>query len=431
MKHLILGILLGLSALYPVDLGAQAPAQEVVLSARSGSKLGLALPSPQVTLISEAVVQKEFHTVLQRNLSQAGPFSLIDEPEKPLSGPTKTWADAGADWVVQCKVQRADRADEVLVLVQVADAKSNRSVFTKRYTGKETVLRRIAHSVSDDLTEHLTGEKGTASTRVVFVRQLTSLVKEIFQMDQDGQGLAQLTHHKSLTLSPTVSSDGRIAYISYKGGPPEIFGQRKPGGSMEKLYPNPGSPQGPCTAPAWSPDGTRLAFVQGDRRGNTDIVVLNLATNRVRRITDSNCINTEPTWNPKGTQIAFTSDRDGSPQVYLMEEDGSNVRRLTQEGGYNATPAWSPSGSMIAYVSRFEGKFDLFVYKLGEGKSYQVTTGVASSESPDWSPDERRIIFSSGSRGGMQLYTTDLSGNNLLRVTGFSGCQSPKWTRSR
>ena len=82
-------------------------------------------------------------------------------------------------------------------------------------------------------------------------------------------------------------------------------------------------------------------------------------------------------------------------------------------------------------MSRFEGKFDLFVYKLGEGKAYQITTGVASSENPDWSPDERRIVFTSGSRGGMQLFTIDLSGNGLRRLTEFSGCQSPRWARSR
>jgi TolB protein len=228
-----------------------------------------------------------------------------------------------------------------------------------------------------------------------------------------------------------VAADGRLAYVTYKGGAPEIWGQRVPGGPHVKLFPLPGKAQGHCFSPSWSPDGKRLALVQGDRRGNTDIIVLDVASGRVRRLTDSNCINTDPSWNPAGTQLAFTSDREGGPQVYLMGDDGSNVRRLTQEGTYNASPAWSPSGSMIAYVSRFEGKFDLFVYKLGEGKAYQITTGVASSESPSWSPDERRIVFSSGSRGGMQLYTTDLSGNTLRRLISIDGCQSPKWTRSR
>jgi TolB protein len=317
------------------------------------------------------------------------------------------------------------------VVAQVTDVKTSKAVFPKKYKGKDAALRRIAHSLADDLVARLTGEKGVAATRIVFIRQLSPLIKEVFQIDRDGSNVVQLSNHKSLTLSPTVAADGRVAYMTYKGGPPEIWGQRKAGGVFERFFPSKTGPQGPCMAPAWSPDGKRMVFVQGDKRGNTDIMVLDVESGRVRRITDSNCINTEPTWNPAGTQIAFTSDRDGTPQVYLMEDDGSNVRRLTVEGAYNASPSWSPTGAMIAYVSRFEGKFDLFVYKLGEGKSYQITTGVASSESPDWSPDERRIVFSSGSLGGMQLFTTDLSGNTLRRLTDFTGCQSPKWTRSR
>lgn len=439
MKRWILGLLLGCTPI----LWSQAPAQEVVLSTSAGSKLGIAVPRPAVSGIGEEQVNRELHDTLLRDLDEAGPFAVLRD-RQPIGGDAsnlKAWIETGTDWLVTLKAGRpaadgSDKAarvipDEVEVVVQVMDVKSSKAVFTKKYRGKDAAMRRIAHSLADDLVARLTGEKGVAATRIVFVRQLTPLIKEIFQIDRDGSSAVQVTHHKSLTLSPTVAADGRVAYMTYKGGPPEIWGQTKPGGAFEKLFPGKGGPQGPCMAPAWSPNGKRIVFVQGDKRGNTDIMVLDVETGRVRRLTDSNCINTEPSWNPAGTQIAFTSDRGGSPQVYLMEEDGSNVRRLTVEGAYNASPSWSPTGAMIAYVSRFEGKFDLFVYKLGEGKSYQITTGVASSESPDWSPDERRLVFSSGSMGGMQLYTTDLSGNTLRRLTEFSGCQSPKWTRSR
>jgi TolB protein len=428
MKRWMLGLLLGVFA----TLWAQAPNQEVVLTASAGSKVGIALAAPRITGVDAATVDHEFRDVVQRDLEEAGPFSVLKNSLPSSSDPASypAWVSTGTDWLLICGIARTP-SSEVEVVLQVVDVKSGKAVFNKKYTGKEAALRRMAHTISDDLVAQLTGEKGVATSRIVFVRQLSPGVKDIFQLDRDGASLVQLTDHKSLTLSPTVSSDGRIAYMTYKGGAPEIWGQMKSGGAHVKLYPRSGSPEGHCFAPTWSPDGKRLALVQGDRRGNSDIVVLDVESGRVRRLTDSNCINTEPSWNPAGTQIAFTSDREGTPQVYLMEEDGSNVRRLTQEGGYNASPAWSPNGSMVAYVSRFEGKFDLFVYKLGEGKSYQVTTGVASSESPSWSPDERRLVFSSGSRGGMQLYTTDLSGNTLRRLTEFAGCQSPKWTRTR
>ncbi len=117
------------------------------------------------------------------------------------------------------------------------------------------------------------------------MRQVSQGVKEIFQIDRDGANALQLTQHGSLSLAPTVTTDGRLAYVTYKGGTPEIWGQRKANGPHERLFPV-NKQEGLCFSPAWSPDGRRLAFVLGDRRGNADIMVLDLDTNRVRRLTD-------------------------------------------------------------------------------------------------------------------------------------------------
>lgn len=412
---------------------------EVTVDVRQG-KLGVGMPNPVLAGLDEANVTSNFTDVLRGDLEDAGPFALLKDklPTTVEASTVKSWLNAGAEWVLKLKVTK--NGEVVTVALQVLDVKATaqgdgkqlRYAFSKNYTGNASLLRRIAHTLADDLVDRLTGDRGIANTRIVFVRQMAPGIKELFQVDRDGVNPIELTRYGSLTLSPTVAPDGRLAYVTYKGGSPEIWGQKKPGSVHERLYPNSAAgTQGSCYAPVWSPDGKRLAFAQSDRRGNSDIVVLQVQTGQVRKLTDGGFINTEPSWNPAGTQIAFTSDREGGPQVYLMEEDGSNVRRLTVEGGYNASPAWSPNGAMIAYVSRFEGKFDLFVFKLGEGKAYQVTTGVASSESPAWSPDERRLVFSSNRGGNMQIWSTDLSGNSVKRLADFTFCQSAKWTRSR
>ncbi|MBK8726557.1 MAG: PD40 domain-containing protein [Holophagaceae bacterium] len=430
-------------ALFPLTAGTgvqqpkpQVPPQktqvEVELETKKGGRLGLAIAPPALAGLGEDLVAKDFKAPLNRDLEEAGPFALITGvvPGSTDAASYPAWARLATDWLLASKVEKG-AGDEVSVEIQVVDVKAGKPVFSKRYIGRDSQLRRIAHTISDDLVARLTGEKGVASTRVIFVRQTAPGVKEIFQVDRDGAGLLQLTRWGSLTLSPTVAPDGRLAYITYKGGTPEIWGERKRGQAHSKLYPTTVSPQGHCYSPIWSPDGKRIAFVQGDRRGNSDIMILDVDSGRVKRLTDGGCINTEPSWNPNGTQVAFTSDREGGPQVYLMEEDGSNVRRLTFEGNYNASASWSPNGAMVAYVSRFEGKFDLFVHKLGEGKAYQITTGIFSSEGPAWSPDERRLVFASTRSGNMQLWTTDLSGKSLSKLTELTGCQSPRWTRSR
>lgn len=409
-----------------LGLAAQAP-QEVVLQASSGAKLVLGLPAPTVQGGDAANVDRDFSKVLQADLDRSGVFSLA-KGTLPATADAPTWPawrDAGCDWIAP---MRLTAGQETFLDLQVVDAKAQKVIFSKRFQGR-VPLRQVAHAAADQLVKWLTGADGTASTHFLFVKQTAPGVKELFRMDRDGAGLVQLTRYGSLTLSPTVAPDGRIAFVTYKGGSPQIWGQRSVGGAFERLYPAAGESVGLCNSPSWSPDGRRIAFVQGDRRGNSDIMVLDLATGRARRLTDGFGINTEPAWNPSGTQIAFTSDREGGPQVYLMQDDGTSVRRLTTDGTYNATPAWSPKGDMIAYVSRFEGRFDLFVYKLGEGKAYQITTGVGTSESPSWSPDERGLVFSSNRAGALQLYTTSLDGRQVERVSPLAPVQSPRWVQ--
>ena len=317
--------------------GLWAQQTEVVLSASSSAKLVLGMTTPKLTAapkaapLDEASVATEFTAVLKRDLDETGVFAVLQERLPTDGAPAKAWKEAGAQWLLNLKFNKLATGDLQLEATAL-DTAAEKGAFSKTFNADKIVpLRYLAHSLADELVGRLTGEKGVASSRIVFVRQLSPGVKELFQVDRDGAGLLQLTRHGSLTLSPSVATDGRLAYVTYKGGAPEIWGQRKKNGPDEKFYPTTGA-GGMVSSPIWSPDGKRLAFVQGDRRGNTDIMVLDLASGRVRRLTDGTCINTEPSWNPNGTQIAFTSDREGAPQVFLMQDDGSNLRRLTGEG---------------------------------------------------------------------------------------------------
>ena len=90
-------------------------------------------------------------------------------------------------------------------------------------------------------------------------------------------------------------------------------------------------------APAWSPDGKKLALTLGGSNGNPDVYVLDLTTQRLTRITDDPAIDTEPEWAPDGRSLYFTSDRAGSPQIYQIGvEPRGRPKRITFEGNYNA-----------------------------------------------------------------------------------------------
>lgn len=410
----------------------KADVPQVVMSAGGTAQLVMVCARPDLAGIEDRALGTSFLEVACRDLLHSGAVVPLLESALPVRGARSHLAmrQAGATLLMKALLKRS-WTRKLILKVEVTDLGAESVVFQKAYSCEEKALPRAVHRLVDELIGALTGIPGVANSRIIFVHELANGRKELFQVDPDGGGLARITHHESLTISPSIAGDGRLAYVTYVGGLPHVWGQRRDGDPFQCLFPLDSSTAAMAFTPAWSPDGRRLAMVLPNHRGDSDIAVLSLEKGKVRQITGNSGISTEPAWSPTGHQIAFTSDRAGSPQIYLMEADGSNLRRLTQEGTYNASPAWSPDGSMIAYVSRMDGRFNLFVYKLAEGKAFQITRGSVSSESPAWSPDGRWIAFASDQDGKRQLYVTDLSGTTQRLVLALSGCQSPLWTRTR
>ncbi|MCL1909177.1 MAG: hypothetical protein FWG12_07430 [Holophagaceae bacterium] len=404
---------------------------EIELSA-TVRKIAIAAAPATVINLNSDQVQREFVETLKNDLEAIQSIAVLRSGLPSGSDPESysLWLEAGCEWLLTSKMSQAE-GNSVVVEALVFDVRSGGRVMSTTKNGTASGYRHLAHLVADAIEEFLTGVPGVASSRIVFCKEDAVGIKEIYQADRDGSNLVRITNRRTLTMSPTMSNDGRLAYLSYSPRP-TIWGQKVPGGPHVRLYPLGDDMSFNVYTPVFSPDGSRIAFVQTNGIGGTDIMLLEVASGRIRRLTSLNAINSEICWNPAGTQIAFTSGRAGSPQLYVMEDDGTNVRSLNIDGTYNASPAWSPDGSMIAFVSRFEDNFDLFVYRLGDPNPYQITTGFSNSENPAWSPDSRHLIFSTTRDDGKNsLYITDLSGIRIMRALDIVGCQQPIWIRQR
>ena len=156
--------------------------------------------------------------------------------------------------------------------------------------------------------------------------------------------------------------------------------------------------------PAWSPDGSRIAFssdrdnAQRETHTHFEVYVMNADGSGVRRLTFSNTQGngaSSPHWSPDGRRIVFADDlTNGNSALYVMNSDGSGIRRLTSDadvaaGVQEVFPAWSPDGNRIAFIRHpSTGPTDLVLRNL-DG-SHPVVAGQAFGQ-PAWSPDGRHL----------------------------------------
>src|SRR5205823_1190404 len=108
------------------------------------------------------------------------------------------------------------------------------------------------------------------------------------------------------------------------------------------------------TAPSGRPAAGQIAFTT-DRDGNPEIYVMNADGAGLRNLTNNPDNDGLPDWSPDGTRIAFRSDRDGNAEIYVMNADGSGLRNLSNNPSLDLEPTWSRDGTRIAFYSERDG----------------------------------------------------------------------------
>lgn len=194
-------------------------------------------------------------------------------------------------------------------------------------------------------------------------------------------------------------------------------------------------------SPAWSPDGTRIAF-STNRDGNFEIYVMNADGTQQTRLTTDPGADTRPSWSPDGTMITFDSDRDRTPtsfihQIYVMNADGSGQRSISSGGHDDLAPAWYPSGGRIAFYSNElgPGPRQLFdVEQTGLSRRQISIEAMIWHQDPAFAPDGSRLAVWSPPPGGgsAEIFSLVPDGSGLLRLTNNSSVDyAPAWSPDR
>jgi len=375
---------------------------------------------------------KEIAAVVRNDLASTGLFNIINtDPlvaEENSSVDFAAWRSRGADALATATATRP--GGQIEVRVRVADIVKRGSLGNTTVTVPGNQMRLAGHKVADFIYQKLTGQPGYFSSRIAYVLKQGNGPAAQYQLivaDADGQNPVPVFKYNQPIISPAWSPDGtKLAYVSFEKSKPVIFEQTLKTGARRAVA----SFRGSNSAPAWSPDGSRLV-VALSREGGTQLYSIALATGQATRITNTSGIDTEPSFSPDGQWIYFTSDRGGSPQIYKMPAGGGSAQRVSFDGNYNVTARPSPDGRTLAFITRRDGGFRVATLDLAT-RQVTVLTDSQRDESPTFSPNGQMILYATilGGRGVLAAVSAD--GQIRQKLSAVNGdAREPAWGPNR
>ena len=381
-----------------------------------------------------ARLSKKLNNIIRNDLIRTGEFSILDEelllPVKIVNDELvySDWKLLGMDYLVTGTIVKTNNSLDINY--EIYDVHKKRKVRSSKVFGIPNQIRQLAHYTSDGIYESITGIKGIAATRLLYVNeikdsQLISIYK-LMLADSDGANEKTLLSSSEPIISPSWSPDGRrVAYVSFETGIAKVFIQEISSGKREAVL----SKDTQISSPSWSPDGKYLSLTLY-QDGNAEIYILRLRDRILTRMTNQFAIDTESSWSPKGNKILFTSGRSGSPQIYELDLRKLNpkAKRVSFEGTYNAKASYLPKEEGIIFVHRSNDGLFHIALKYKRENFIRVLTEAKMDESPSVAPNGNMVIYGIKEENLSMLAGFSLSGAKFKLPASNGEVREPAWS---
>jgi Tol biopolymer transport system component/DNA-binding winged helix-turn-helix (wHTH) protein len=235
----------------------------------------------------------------------------------------------------------------------------------------------------------------------------------------------------SLSWSPDgkklIFTDGKSAK-----SPSSIYSLRLDTLQTQKVT-NPSELSDGDSSPAFSPDGSKIAFLRGTEGAVRDIFIAEASGGNPRQLTFDRRYVSGLAWTADSSAVVFSSDRGGKFSLWRISADGGAPVRLPVGGEDAFSPAISRQGNHLAYTQR-SAKWSIVRVSLKNPQAKDAITRVLSSTQQDsfahFSPDSTRIAFQSVRSGTQEIWLASIDGTNLVKLTSFEGplTGSPTWS---
>jgi len=379
-------------------------------------------------------LSKEINSIMQNDLIRTGEFSILDEallfPIQIIDDELvyNDWKLLGMDYLVTGKIIKTNNSIDINY--EIYDINKKRKIRSSKVFGIPNQIRQLAHYTSDGIYESITGIKGIAATRLLYVNEIKDSQSvstyKLMLADSDGKNEKNLLTSSEPIISPSWSPDGkRVAYVSFETGMAKVFIQDISSGKREAVL----SQDTQISSPSWSPDGKYLSLTLY-RDGNAEIYILRLRDKTLTRMTKQYAIDTESSWSPKGNKILFTSGRSGSPQIYELDLRKLNpkAKRLSFEGSYNAKASYLPKEQGIIFVHRGDdGSFHIAL-KYKKENFIRILTEAKMDESPSVAPNGNMVIYGIKEGDLSMLAGFSLSGARFNLPASKGEVREPAWS---